>query len=235
MRWRSSGRGCGIMSDDWFDETYRSNETTPAALDARVLSAARSAVRRRWFPRAAAVAGGAVRRRPPACRRRNGHRRGDSRFRRAPRARPGRIRAPAPGLVGRDGRGPAALARDPRRPAPANGVRARARTAVDASGNPEDQDARAGLGNGKPRCGRRRNCIGRRFGTDAGGARRLVPDDRPHGDPTAAGIPCLRHPAGGYARTRIPGHRRHRLRGDGQAPRGDGGRHHHAHGGGRFR
>ena len=55
------------MSDDWFDETYRSNETTPAALDARVLSAARSAVRRRWFPRAAAVAGGAggaVRRRP---------------------------------------------------------------------------------------------------------------------------------------------------------------------------
>ena len=55
------------MSDDWFDETYRSNETTPAELDARVLSAARSAVRRRWFPRAAAVAGGAggaVRRRP---------------------------------------------------------------------------------------------------------------------------------------------------------------------------
>ena len=52
------------MSDDWFDETYRSNETTPAELDARVLSAARSAVRRRWFPRATAVAGGAVRRRP---------------------------------------------------------------------------------------------------------------------------------------------------------------------------
>ena len=31
------------MSDDWFDETYRSNETTPAELDTRVLRAARSA------------------------------------------------------------------------------------------------------------------------------------------------------------------------------------------------
>ena len=31
------------MSDDWFDEIYRSNETTPAELDTRVLRAARSA------------------------------------------------------------------------------------------------------------------------------------------------------------------------------------------------
>ena len=54
------------MSDDWFDKTYRSNETTPAELDARVLSAARSAVRRRRFPGAAVVAGAGrtVRRRP---------------------------------------------------------------------------------------------------------------------------------------------------------------------------
>ena len=54
------------MSDDWFDKTYRSNETPPAELDARVLSAARSAVRRRRFPGAAVVAGAGrtVRRRP---------------------------------------------------------------------------------------------------------------------------------------------------------------------------
>ncbi len=34
------------MSEDWFDKTYRSDETPPAELDARVLKAARRATRR---------------------------------------------------------------------------------------------------------------------------------------------------------------------------------------------
>ena len=34
------------MSDDWFDKTYRSDETSPAELDAKVLKRARRATRR---------------------------------------------------------------------------------------------------------------------------------------------------------------------------------------------
>ena len=46
------------MSDDWFDKTYRSDESTPGDLDDRVLNAARRATRRRWSP--PVVAGAAV-------------------------------------------------------------------------------------------------------------------------------------------------------------------------------
>ena len=44
------------MSEDWFDKTYRSDETSPADLDARVLKEARRATRR-W---AVALVAGAV-------------------------------------------------------------------------------------------------------------------------------------------------------------------------------
>ena len=44
------------MSEDWFDKTYRSDETSPADLDARVLRRARRATRR-W---AVALVAGAV-------------------------------------------------------------------------------------------------------------------------------------------------------------------------------
>ncbi|MDE0342333.1 MAG: hypothetical protein OXK82_04035 [Deltaproteobacteria bacterium] len=45
------------MSDGWFDRAYRSGETPPAELDARVLAAARRATRRWTLP---AVAAGAL-------------------------------------------------------------------------------------------------------------------------------------------------------------------------------
>lgn len=45
------------MSEDWFDKTYRSDDKSPADLDARVLKDARRATRR-WA--GAVVAGGAV-------------------------------------------------------------------------------------------------------------------------------------------------------------------------------
>ena len=45
------------MSDGWFDRAYRSGETSPADLDARVLAAARRATRRWTLP---AVAAGAL-------------------------------------------------------------------------------------------------------------------------------------------------------------------------------
>ncbi len=44
------------MSEDWFDKTYRSDETSPADLDARILKQARRATRR-W---AVALVAGAV-------------------------------------------------------------------------------------------------------------------------------------------------------------------------------
>ncbi|MCY3795272.1 MAG: hypothetical protein OXG51_12990 [Gammaproteobacteria bacterium] len=44
------------MSDGWFDRSYRSNETPPAELDARVLAAARRATRRWTLPALAAGA-----------------------------------------------------------------------------------------------------------------------------------------------------------------------------------
>ena len=45
------------MSDGWFDRSYRSDETPPADLDARILAAARRATRRWTLP---AVAAGAL-------------------------------------------------------------------------------------------------------------------------------------------------------------------------------
>lgn len=45
------------MSEDWFDKTYRSDETPPAELDARVLKTARRATRR-WA--GSLIAGGVV-------------------------------------------------------------------------------------------------------------------------------------------------------------------------------
>ena len=46
------------MSDGWFDRSYRSDETPPAELDARVLAAARRATRRWTLP--ALAAGGLI-------------------------------------------------------------------------------------------------------------------------------------------------------------------------------
>ena len=44
------------MSDDWFDRSYRSDDTTPADLDGRILAAARRATRRWTIPVIAAGA-----------------------------------------------------------------------------------------------------------------------------------------------------------------------------------